>query len=85
MEDIQTEATFDSEWVFYNDDWLRNIGGNWTEVVESMSAIGAYPTVLLYEKLETTDKYDSNSFKISEQDLDRIVKETLKEEEEYME
>ena len=48
------------------------------EIVSDLSKHGAYPTVLLYERLLTTDKHDFDStFPIEKDHLDKIVKKAL--------
>ena len=73
MKDVETEVLPTTEWVLYDDDLLKFVPGNWAEIVYVMSQTNAYPTVLLYEKLEVTDQYNGDSFKIDDIDLHRIV------------
>ena len=77
MKDVKAEASFAQEWVLYDDAFLKHIEGNWAEVVENLTRVEGYPTVVIYEKLEKIDEYKGESFKIKPDDLDRIVKETI--------
>ena len=77
MKQVKAEVKPDKEWVLYDDRFLSHILGNWSEVVENLSAIGGYPTVLLYERLDAADIHDGSSFEINQQDLELIVKKTL--------
>ena len=61
MKFVSSEAKADKEWVCYDDDFLKTMEGNWMEIVGDPSRHGAYPTVLLYERLGTTDKHDFDS------------------------
>ena len=62
MKDVKAEAVPDKEWVLYDDTYLKPIKGNWTEIVGNMSETGAYPTVLLYDRLEPADEHNGESF-----------------------
>ena len=64
MKDVKAEAKPEKEWVLYDDNYLRNIPGNWTEIVGNMSRLRAYPTVLIYERLEAIDEHNGESFNI---------------------
>ena len=78
MKFVSSEAKDDKEWVCYDDDFLKTMQGNWMEIVGDLSRHGAYPTVLLYERLLTTDKHDFDStFPIQKDHLDKIVKKAL--------
>ena len=57
MKFVSSEAKDDKEWVCYDDDFLKTMQGNWMEIVGELSRHGAYPTVLFYERLLTTDKH----------------------------
>ena len=70
MKNVKAEAEPDKEWVLYDDSYLKHVKGNWKEIVENMSRVNAYPTILLYEKLAAADDYNGDSFKIDEKDLD---------------
>ena len=77
MKEVDAEATHSKEWVLYDDRLVKNVDGNWTEIVENLVRAGGYPTILLYEKLEPTDQHKGEAFQIKEKDLNRIVGDTI--------
>ena len=65
MKYVSAEAREVLEWICYDDDYLRPIPGNWAEIVEGMSKHGAYPTILIYERLFKSDQHEfGKSFQI---------------------
>ena len=76
LKSVKEEANPENEWVLYDDNYLKPIWGNWAEIVRNMSEVGAYPTVLFYERLEPAEDHSGESFNINVKDVCSIVKKT---------
>ena len=69
---MDEEAKPESEWVQYNDDYLKHMRENWKGIINDCVEIQAYPTVLLYEKLGENDGYEPRQT-VSEGELEALV------------
>ena len=60
------------EWVMYNDEYLKRMAGGWKSLVNDCVEIQAYPTVLLYERVDQKSLKDLE-FNVAEDEINALA------------